>query len=241
MTSATTCDHNVEIAAKSSARTSPGRKDSKRCEISTAVPAQSTPRRLVTSSINIQGCWMSAVYSISAPDCDVHYFASAPDSLFCSECDSYVGDEDFVPQLDLRGCKLDFCFTYDGRFLVSERAKKHLSEHCTTSLTFTAVDTSARYYALRVGPTVLFDSDRRKTRFERKCPRCGNFESIVGATPAFILDEDKVETTGAYKSDICFGSGREKSPVIVIGATLQRELEAVFPELDFREVNPSLK
>jgi hypothetical protein len=184
---------------------------------------------------------MSSAYSVSAPDSDIHYFASAPASLFCPQCDTYVAKEDFVPQLDLRQCNLDFCFTYDGRLLVSERGKTHLSEHCTTPLKFMIVDKSAGYYAMRVEATVLFDKDRRKTRFERKCPRCGNFESIVGATPAFILDAGKVETTGAYRSDLCFGSGREKSPVLVIGASLKRELERAFTEIDFREVNPPLK
>lgn len=183
---------------------------------------------------------MSA-YSLSAPDCDVYYFSSAPAFLFCPECDSYVGKEDYVPQLDLGRCKFDFCFTYEGRLLVSERAKKFLSEHCTTSVVFAPVDRSARYYRFGVEATLLFDKDRRKTRFDRKCPRCGNFQSVVGATPAFIYDSCKVEATGAYRSDLCFGSGREKSPIIVVGATLKHQLQDSFPEIDFGEVNPPLK
>jgi hypothetical protein len=184
---------------------------------------------------------MAFAYSVSAPDCDIHYFANAPAELFCAECDSYIGNDEFVPQLDLRRCKFDFCFTYDGQLLVSERAKRCLSEHCTTPLKFATVDMSARYYTLRVESSVLFDKNRRKTRFERKCPRCGNFESIVGATPAFILESGKVDAMGAYRTDLCFGSGREKSPVIVIGTALKRELERVFPEVDFQEVNQQLK
>jgi hypothetical protein len=184
---------------------------------------------------------MSSAYSVSAPDCDVHYFANAPANLFCPDCDSYIGEEEFVPQIDLRRCKLDFCFTYDGRLLVSDRARTYLSGRCTTPLKFAVVDKTSGYYALRLESTVPFDKDRRKTRFEGKCPRCGNFESIVGATPAFIFDSDKIEATGAYRSDLCFGSGREKSPLIVVGAALQRELEDIFPEIDFREVNPPLK
>jgi hypothetical protein len=184
---------------------------------------------------------MSSAYSVSAPDCDIHYFAGAPANLFCPDCDSYIGEDDFVPQLDLRRCRLDFCFTCDGRLLVSERARVFLSERCATPLKFTAVDRNAGYYALRLESAVRFDKDRRKTRFEGKCLRCGNFESIVGATPAFILDSEKIEATGAYRSDLCFGSGREKSPVVIVGRALQRELEGVFPEIDFREVNPPLK
>ncbi len=179
---------------------------------------------------------MSSAYSLSAPDCEIHYFTSAPDSLFCTECDSYIGEDEFVPQLHLRQCKFDFCFTYDGRLLVSERAKTYLSENCATPLKFTVVDESEGYYKLNVVSIVLFDQDRRKTRFERKCPRCGNFESIVGATPAFILDSSALDSMGVYRTDLCFGSGREKSPVIVVGAALKFALQRSFPEIEFQEV-----
>ncbi|MCA3009916.1 MAG: hypothetical protein INH34_16205 [Phycisphaerales bacterium] len=89
--------------------------------------------------------------------------------------------------------------------------------------------------------SVAFDPVRRKTRFEKKCALCGNFESIVGATPAFILESEKVEEMGMYCTDLCFGSGREKSPLFVVGASLKDDLTRNFVELDFREVNPPLK
>lgn len=180
---------------------------------------------------------MAAAYSLSAPDCDVHYFADAPAGLFCVNCDSYIGLGEFVPQLDLRLCKFDFCFTYDGRLLVSERAKRYLGEHCATPLKFTIVDKSAGYYALSVESAVLFDKDRRRTRFERRCSRCGSFESIVGATPAFILEPNRVSDMGVYRTDLCFGTGREKSPVILVGGKLKQGLAHAFPELDFQEAN----
>ena len=184
---------------------------------------------------------MGQSYTISAPDCDANYFEGAAPSLFCTECDSYIGSDEFVPELDLRRCKLDFCFTYDGRLLVSARAKTYLSEHCVTALNFAAVDRSGFYYRLHVGASVAFDAVRRKTRFEKKCAICGSFESIVGATPAFILESEKVDEMGMYRTDLCFGSGREKGPVFVVGAALKDELARKFAELDFKEVNPPLK
>jgi hypothetical protein len=184
---------------------------------------------------------MGNSYTISAPDCDTNYFEGAPPSLFCTQCGSYIGSEEFVPQLDIRQCDLDFCFTYDGRLLVSQRGKTYLSQHCATPLNFAAVDRSARYYSLHVVSSVAFDPVRRKTRFEKKCALCGNFESIVGATPAFILESEKVEEMGMYRTDLCFGSGREKSPVFVVGAALKDDLARNFVELDFEEVNPPLK
>lgn len=182
---------------------------------------------------------MRSAYTLSAPDCDKHYFEFAPSSLFCPECDSYVGAEEFVPQLDLRQCKLDFCFTCDGQLLVSQRGMACLSQHCSTPLRFATVDESAGFHSLSVESKVAFDYVRRKTKFERKCPVCGNYESIVGATPAFILRSDKVHEMGMYRTDICFGSGREKSPIIVVGAALKSCLTHEFPELDFRGVNPA--
>lgn len=179
-------------------------------------------------------------FTISAPDCNAHYFEGAPQRAFCPGCDSYIGADEFVPMLNLSRCKLDFCFTFDGRFLVSRRAKAYLSKHCTTALNFVAVDVPKTYYRLSVESSVVFDTARRSTRFEKKCELCGNFQSIVGATPAFILDPDKVEEMGMYRTDLSFGSGREKSPIFVVGAALKRDLAENFAELDFVEVNPPL-
>ncbi|MCS6997642.1 MAG: hypothetical protein NZ533_12000, partial [Casimicrobiaceae bacterium] len=117
---------------------------------------------------------MGQSYTISAPDCDTNYFEGAAPSLFCPECDSYIGSDEFVPELDLRSCELDFCFTYDGRLLVSKRAKTYLSQHCVTDLDFAAVDTKGLYYRILAGESVAFDAARRKTRFEKKCAVCGN-------------------------------------------------------------------
>jgi hypothetical protein len=191
----------------------------------------------LTSLASIQGFKMSVAFSVSAPDCDVHYFKGAPATLFCIACDSYISKTDFVPQLDMRRATSDFCFTYDGRLLVSQHAKAYLNEHCVTPLNFSVVDSLVGFHVLRVELILQFNSDRRKTRFERKCATCGNYESIVGATPVFIRNAIDVDKRGIYRTDLSFGSGREKAPVLVVGGELKRELEKMFHELEFREVN----
>lgn len=195
----------------------------------------------MTSSDSIRIYELNSAYSVSAPDCDISFFATAPVALFCPVCDSYLGDGDYAPNLDLRRCAYDFCYTYDGRLLVSRRAKKCLDEQCTTRITYLPVDKSTEYYVCDIESVVVFDTNRRKTRFEKMCTRCGQYESIIGAIPAFVLEADKIQRSGAYRTDICFGSGREKSPVVIIGRQLKLGLQKSFPELDFRPVNESPK
>jgi NAD-dependent SIR2 family protein deacetylase len=62
---------------------------------------------------------------------------------------------------------------------------------------------------------VAFDAVARGTRFGRKCPSCGEYQSVTGATPVVLssdLPSDRVART-----DLEFGSDDEKAPLFVAG------------------------
>lgn len=190
----------------------------------------------MTSLVSIPDCETMTAFSMSAPDSDSYFFQGAPASLFCSECGSYL-DEPYLPKdLSVRPGFRDFGFTYDGRLLVSDRARSWFLRHASTELSFSEVNQSNKLFVLNAIAKTKFDSDARMTRFVNKCSLCGQYESIVGATPAFLALPDSIEDFGLYRTDIEFGSGKEKSPLFVVGPELRRLLESEFEELDFQEV-----
>jgi hypothetical protein len=172
-------------------------------------------------------------FSLSAPDCGVSFLSSAPAESFCTKCSSFLANEFFLPLLDMSKIRLDFCFTYDNRLLVSESAKNYLETYASTPVGFRIVDPLSLYYACVADRVLMFDIERRKTRFEGKCDVCGGFESVAGATPAFLRPGSIVEANGFYRTDVFFGSGPEQSPLHIVGDQLKQRLELTFPELRF--------
>ena len=190
----------------------------------------------VTSLVSIQDYDAVTAFSMSAPDSDSYFFQDAPDALFCPECGSYLEEAYLPSDLTVRPGFCDFGFTYDGRLLVSDRAREFLLHHASTGLSFREVNHADQLFVLEAAATTKFDSNARRTRFVNKCSECGHYESVVGATPAFLALPDSIEDYGLYRTDIEFGSGKEKSPLFVVGTELKRLLEREFKELDFRAV-----
>lgn len=181
---------------------------------------------------------MSLAFTMSAPDSDSYFFADANAELFCMECGSFIGPEYVPSRQSVRSGFRDFGYTYDGRLLVSQRAKDFLLGHATTELSFLLVKSQKELlYVLHVRNEIAFDSDARRTCFVNKCHKCGRYESVVGATPAFLRGAADINKLGIYRTDLEFGSGREKSPLLIVGSELKRLLAREFEELEFREVH----
>lgn len=68
-------------------------------------------------------------------------------------------------------------------------------------------------------PTVVveFNAEARKTQFEKRCPDCGTYEEVAGATPAFLKAGAVVPANGFARTDLEFGSGDEKMPLVLCG------------------------
>ena len=67
---------------------------------------------------------------------------------------------------------------------------------------------------------IEFDVERRKTRFEAYRQCCKKYHSVAGASPGFLKAPERLYGSQAFKTDIEFGSGDEKSSRIVIPRTL---------------------
>jgi hypothetical protein len=164
-------------------------------------------------------------YCLFAQDNNASFFDGAPKSVFCPKCDSVIKPDYRPTRLDIaeKG-STDLSFTTDGRPIVSEHFKV-TCENNGYEIDFFLLDGEKHVYLPSPRRTVRFDATRRKTRFVDKCPLCGRYESVVGATPAFLDEPDGVGR-GIYRTDLEFGSGREKFPMIVVGSVAMQILES---------------
>lgn len=176
-------------------------------------------------------------YAIFAADSEINYYDDAPEELFCSSCGSFIGSKSYWPSdLKITGLKKDFSYSYDGQLIISSKGKTFLEENSTTELRFQKVNSIPEAFVVEASIEVMFDTDRRKTRFIDHCTECGNFESIVGSTPPFLKTSINIEQMGVYSTDIKFGSGKEKSPLMIVGGKMGRKLKKEFKEIDLEEV-----
>ncbi len=176
-------------------------------------------------------------YAIFSADADIDYYNDAPEELFCSSCGSYISSKSYFPsELMVKSLKKDFSYSYDGQLILSRKAKVFLEENSSTELRFHKVNSTPEAFVIEALGKAIFDSEKRKTRFISKCDMCGKFESIVGSTPPFLKNSCEIEQMGVYFTDIQFGSGKEKSPLIIVGEKLGKMLKKAFKEIDLEEV-----
>lgn len=187
-------------------------------------------------TLSARGLKMVRGYSLSAPDCGVEFLHAAPSNLFCIACGGFVAGQYYFPQLDMSSVSVSFCFTYDNRLLVSERGRDFLISNAKNRVEFHQIDKTGHYFFCSAQETLSFDFVGRKSRLENWCELCGEFENVIGATPAFIHADCVIEPLGFYRTDLCFGSGREKSPLSIVGDLLKEKLGKEFPELEFLPV-----
>lgn len=165
-------------------------------------------------------------YTISAQDNGAYFFNECSKNVLCPKCGTCTDYSWYPDKLELtENIQVkDASCTYDCRLIVSEKFKIFCSEQEYEGIYFYKVSEKPVLYYMIPGKIISFDSDRRKTRFINKCEICGGYESIVGATPAFLRDNSKVDD-GLFRSDLAFASGKEKFPIIIIGSETYRKMK----------------
>jgi ribosomal protein S14 len=113
--------------------------------------------------------------------------------------------------------RYDISCTYDGVTVVSECFKSTYEAASLKGLTFCRLPDDNAFFAISAGRVVPFDADRRETRFIDQCPKCGRFESVVGATPAYLKKGTRIGPREFVRTDLEFASEDEKSPLLICG------------------------
>jgi hypothetical protein len=120
--------------------------------------------------------------------------------------------------LVVRTRRYDVSLTYDGIVVVSPIFRSVYSDSSLHGLTFRALPDDPEFEALQCDQVVEFDGARRKTRFVKQCSTCGRFESVVGATPVFLRPGCVIGESQFVRTDLEFGSGDEKHPLLLCGS-----------------------
>jgi hypothetical protein len=159
------------------------------------------------------------VYSFSVNDND-SFMCSSTDKVFdnmkglavCEEC-HYRTDFEYVnDDFEIKRKSYDLSGTYDGYYIASLKFKEFLTREGINNIDFIALKNAPEFYVMFVRSEVIFDTEKRKSRSENFCETCGNFESFVGATPAFLKEP---LNNDICRTDIMFGSGNEKHPLLI--------------------------
>ena len=157
-------------------------------------------------------------FTMYGHDNDLSFFKGRDDVKRCSSCGLLVAkwDEELGVVSIPHHLRYDVSSSYDGVVVVSRRFRDVYESAGLNGLEFTPLTGS--YFALRATNTVAFDSAKRGTRFVKKCGTCGQYESVVGAAPAFLVAGEAIGEMAFARTDLEFGSGDEKAPVFVCGA-----------------------
>lgn len=164
-------------------------------------------------------------YELSGADNDSHMYIDAEGMSVCDKC-GYKTDFDYInPNLKIKRPFYDFSYTYDGCCIVSLEFKEYCKRADYSNIEFKKIPAEPLFFYFVVKKLLKFDVEKRKTRFENLCERCGNYESVVGANPAFLKDVEKPLDDGFYRTDQEFGSGNEKNPLIIIGVETYKKMK----------------
>ena len=158
-------------------------------------------------------------------DNDSYMLQGCASLVRCPVCGELLERPRLVSAFQLRK-KRDVSSTYDGYTIVSQKFIDEWQRIGGTGLEFEPLPEAPGFFVLEAFHEIAFDTDRRETRFEKLRTCCGRYHSVVGATPAFLKAPENLSPTRATRTDVMFGSGDEKHPLIIIpvekGAALKR-------------------
>ena len=124
-------------------------------------------------------------------------------------------DEDLTSVPIAKPPKYDVSYSYDGVLVMSARAREVIVAAGMSGMEFRPLQ--AGLFSARPSVVVAFDAAARETRFEKPCPVCGTYEEVAGATPVFLKPGAVVPDNGFARTDLEFGSGDEKMPLVLCG------------------------
>ena len=136
---------------------------------------------------------------------------------YCKKC-GFKTDPFFInPRF--RGPKIyDVSYTYDNYAIVSLRFKELCLRFGITGAVFIDLPNDKESFVLKSDEIVQYDWARVGTRFENYCDLCESYGAISGVKPAFLCHKPSRDIA---MTDILFGSGNERFPLLVISERLR--------------------
>lgn len=158
-------------------------------------------------------------FAISGHDNGSYAFYDREDLRRCASCGTltHKREESLDGLVIQKRRNADVSATYDGVLVVSDAFVQLCRENDLDGLTLGRLPDDPGFWAISSDHILAFDADRRRTRFEELCQVCGHYGAIAGAHPVFLKDRAIIPDRGFARTDIEFGSGDQKSPVLLCG------------------------
>jgi hypothetical protein len=164
-------------------------------------------------------------YTLNGPDNKCHMYADAPGLQLCKKC-GYKLDDDYVnPDLSIKPRCYDISSTFDNCTIVSQKFKEFCLRSGYTGIIFHELPSDRDFLFMTVSEVLEFDAEKRETRFKNFCKDCGNYEAIIGATPVFLKNITVPLQDGFYRTDLAFGTGSARDPVVIIGVETYKKMK----------------
>ena len=165
-------------------------------------------------------------YVVTGPDNDSYMLDSIKlsETEVCPACGLLLNFEYHNPDLKLRRSTFDLSHCYDLGTIVSLRFKEFCTRHNYTGIRFSAFHASQNYYQFFIDNVIELNGVKREVQFIKKCKQCHRYKEVIGATPAFLKNEEHIPD-GFFASDLLFGSNNSKNPLIIVGAETREKLQ----------------
>jgi hypothetical protein len=176
------------------------------------------------------------LFTVFGHENDLYFFYGRNDVTRCPRCGQLLRkwDENLRIVVIPPRLKLDVSYSYDGVVVVSPRFRHVYDSSDLTGLSFGELQNG--YWWIRPQQAVKYDVEKRGTRFMLQCSECGIYKEVAGATPAFLVPPSNVGPMAFVRTDVEFGSGDEKSPLVICGEAAARVLQAA--DLSGLELEP---
>ncbi len=176
-------------------------------------------------------------YAIFGKDNGGHLFPSGYGKSICEVLDFVQNRHQYLTsEFSIKRTDLSFSHTYDSALIINKKFKDFCFSNKYEGLNFYPLPNLKGFYLLKVENAVVFDFQRRGTKFEDLKEHCGKYNSVAGATP-ICLKINKPLLDGIFRTDIEFGTGYEQSPLIVIGTkTYFKMQQEMFNDFNYEEI-----
>jgi hypothetical protein len=146
-----------------------------------------------------------------------------PNAATCSSCGYLLNFNYHNANFKIKRKVFHLSHCYDTGDIISLTLKEYLIRKKYAGVQFASFDNEKTFYQIFLENEIELDPVKREVQFSNKCSTCNNYEEVIGATPCFLKNENPIED-GFFKSDLYFGSGNRKCPIILIGVETKEKL-----------------
>jgi hypothetical protein len=172
--------------------------------------------------------FVTIAYDLSAINNHAYFFEGAPENIFCKTCGCCIYPCYLPVELKTTN-KADIGATYDRRFIVSLRFKEYI-ESLKLDVELSLINEKKQLFLIRPKHVISYSAQQQ----ENLCSTCHQYFDCVAPLPIFYQETGKPLEYGMFFTSIGFGSGKEKSPSIILGIETALEIKSAIKSLKLR-------